>query len=152
MQISNNSWNHAFSGVTFHTVRSFGARKTKDSPVVDIRSSLKCHLFGKATFSLIQRWPLNRGLTIYNQIWILVRNNCSSVLSERGKQKTCSGYQVLEDRTLSGTPQWHSYLITIKNMFFLQYIYPCTVFLPAHPWTSIKQSPVLRGHLFIVLS
>ena len=36
--------------------------------------------------------------------------------------------QVLEDRTLSGTPQCPSYLIT-KKMFFLQYIYPCTVCL-----------------------
>jgi hypothetical protein len=37
--------------------------------------------------------------------------------------------QVLEDRTLSGTPNAHPTASLLKKNVFLQYIYPCTVYI-----------------------
>ena len=45
--------------------------------------------------------------------------------------------------------QVHSFILTHKSNVFFKFAYTVK---PAHAVTSIKQSPVLKGYLFLVLS
>ena len=75
--------------------------------------------------------------------WISIRQFVISE-NETAKNRSRTTYQCLRNMGVV--------LVTHKHFYIHLYIYTVHTVEPAHVVTSIKQSPVLKGHTFLVLS